>query len=319
MASFSRASTGRNNNNLSPRTRRNQARARRTNGEVRRVGLAMGADEATVAIVDSWVKNNPYLIHQIEASFFFGMKLQYNFLEGNMNKDQVDTCKSLYGLSGDTDSDNGAANRQAAEGMFDTFMADNNNRKHGNDGRNVNNVYNNNNNDMINNDEAIAKMLATSDGANNNNNNDFIGINLMSNNNNNMNNSNYNNQTQVDLDAELARQLQNGDNDIGRRYDAARFRNNNRNGNRGRGGTRRGRGRSNNRRRVRVYRNNNNNNNNNARNGWQDAGLFFQNVGVSDNRFNTYEEMLALDENNVKVGLKKNVSNSIFYYNIILI
>ena len=314
MASFSRASTGRNNNNLSPRTRRNQARARRTNGEVRRVGLAMGADEATVAIVDSWVKSNPYLIHQIEASFFFGMKLQYNFLKGNMNKDQVDTCKSLYGLSGDTDSDNGAANRQAAEGMFDTFMADNNNRKHGNDGRNVNNVYNNNNNDMINNDEAIAKMLATSDGANNNNNNDFIGINLMyNNNNNNMNNSNYNNQTQVDLDAELARQLQNGDNDIGRRYDAARFRNNNRNGNRGRG---RGRGRSNNRRRVRVNRNNNNNNNNN---GWQDAGLFFQNDGVSDNRFNTYEEMLALDENNVKVGLKKNVSNSIFYYNIILI
>ncbi len=315
MASFSRASTGRNNNNLSPRTRRNQARARRTNGEVRRVGLAMGADEATVAIVDSWVKSNPYLIHQIEASFFFGMKLQYNFLKGNMNKDQVDTCKSLYGLSGDTDSDNGAANRQAAEGMFDTFMADNNNRKHGNDGRNVNNVYNNNNNDMINNDEAIAKMLATSDGANNNNNNDFIGINLMYNNNNNMNmnNSNYNNQTQVDLDAELARQLQNGDNDIGRRYDAARFRNNNRNGNRGRG---RGRGRSNNRRRVRVNRNNNNNNNNN---GWQDAGLFFQNDGVSDNRFNTYEEMLALDENNVKVGLKKNVSNSIFYYNIILI
>ena len=122
-----------------------------------------------------------------------------------------------------------------------------------------------------------------------------------------------NNQTQVDLDAELARQLQNGDNDIGRRYDAARFRNNNRNGNRGRG---RGRGRSNNRRRVRVNRNNNNNNNNN---GWQDAGLFFQNDGVSDNRFNTYEEMLALDENNVKVGLKKNVSNSIFYYNIILI
>ena len=314
MASFSRASTGRNNNNLSPRTRRNQARARRTNGEVRRVGLAMGADEATVAIVDSWVKSNPYLIHQIEASFFFGMKLQYNFLKGNMNKDQVDTCKSLYGLSGDTDSDNGAANRQAAEGMFDTFMADNNNRKHGNDGRNVNNVYNNNNNDMINNDEAIAKMLATSDGANNNN-NDFIGINLMynNNNNNNMNNSNYNNQTQVDLDAELARQLQNGDNDIGRRYDAARFRNNNRNGNRVRG---RGRGRSNNRRRVRVNRNNNNNNNNN---GWQDAGLFFQNDGVSDNRFNTYEEMLALDENNVKVGLKKNVSNSIFYYNIILI
>ena len=118
MASFSRASTGRNNNNLSPRTRRNQARARRTNGEVRRVGLAMGADEATVAIVDSWVKSNPYLIHQIEASFFFGMKLQYNFLKGNMNKDQVDTCKSLYGLSGDTDSDNGAANRQAAEGML---------------------------------------------------------------------------------------------------------------------------------------------------------------------------------------------------------
>ena len=35
--------------------------------------------------------------------------------------------------------------------------------------------------------------------------------------------------------------------------------------------------------------------------------------------YNTYEEMLALDENNVKVGLKKNVSNSIFYYNIILI
>ena len=49
-------------------------------------------------------------------------------------------CKSLYGLSGDTDPDNGAANRQAAEGMFDTFMADNNNRKHGNT-VNVTNVY----------------------------------------------------------------------------------------------------------------------------------------------------------------------------------
>eukprot|EP00943_MAST-04B_sp_MAST-4B-sp1_P008497 g8497.t1 len=314
MASFSRASTGRSGSSsndkkkessggsqLSPRLRRNLARARRTNGEVQRVGLNMGADENTVSMVDRWVKSNPNLIHKIEPSFFFAMKLQYNFNTGVINKDDMSTCESLYGLSGDLDD--GGANRQAAEDILnELILKDNKNLD------NDNNNVNRSNNNVLNNDEAIAQMLAAENSDDVVMTDDFIGINLMTNN---RIDAKDNTQSHIDSDAELARALQNANDDeynnnsnsvdIGRRYDIARSRNDSRNNHGRRAGNRNRRSQT--RRRVRVTRNNNPQYNNNE---WRNAGLVWNHDEVGNDQLNTYEEMLALDENNVKVGLKRN-------------
>ncbi len=327
MASFSRASTGRgggsSSNNkkkqsssssssqLSPLLRRNLARARRTNGEVQRVGLNMGADETTVSMVDRWVKSNPSLIHKIEPSFFFAMKLQYNFNTGVINKDDMSTCESLYGLSGGLDD--GATNRQAAEQILNELLSKDNKNVDKKYDDNDNNNVNRSSNNLINNDEAIAQMLARGNGDDAAVTDDFIGINLMTNNRIDASNNNdsRNNQSYIDLDAELARALQNANDDdynnnsnnvdIGRRYDRARSRNDSRN-NRGRRASNRNGG-SQNRRRVRVTRNNRPRYNDNE---WENVGLRWNHDEVGNDQLNTYEEMLALDENNVKVGLKQN-------------
>ena len=284
MASFSRQPTGRGNSvrakapgSSSKKTQRNRARARRTNGEVQRVGTNMGADDATVAMVDKWVKSNPYLIYRIEESFFFAMKLIYNFQHGNINKDDFASCETLYGLSGDVDGDNGEDNRVAAEKMCETIVRSFNDKK-------------SNGKQDTKNDEALARMLASEGSNQGRSGGEFIGINLMSTSTDNgRRRSGNSRENAIDLDAELARSLQ-------QEQDNSRdFR---------RGHARRAQrsGRSNNRRRVRVTRNANPRYTNNR---WQEAGLEWE---QEDDRFQTYEQMLALDENNVKVGLKRNVS-----------
>ena len=244
----------------------------------------MGADDATVAMVDKWVKSNPYLIHRIEESFFFAMKLTYNFQCGNISKDDFASCETLYGLCGDVDGDNGEDNRVAAEQMCEGIVRDYNkpNSKDTQDTKN---------------DEALARMLASDQGSSSSN--DFLGIDLMSSSTGNgRRRRDRSREHAIDLDAELARALQeeqnNSRNVAGR---TSRERRPQRSG------------RSNGRRRVRVTRNANPRYNSN---GWQEAGLEWE---QEDDRFQTYEQMLALDENNVKVGLKKNVSCFVFSLN----
>ena len=284
MASFSRQPTGRGSSvraeatsSSSKKAQRNRARARRTNGEVQRVGTNMGADDETVAMVDKWVKSNPYLIHRIEESYFFAMKLIYNFQCGQINKDDFASCETLYSLSGDVFGDNGKDNRIAAEQMLESIVRNYDSKKPSSEQNTKN-------------DEALARMLASEGSNQGRTGNEFIGINLMSTSTDNGRRRRDNRrENAIDLDAELARSLQE-EQDNSRNFRQGRARRSQRSG------------RSNNRRRVRVTRNANPRYTSNR---WQEAGLEWE---QEDDRFQTYEQMLALDENNVKVGLKRNVS-----------